>query len=57
MATQPDPDTIEPDAPPEIPADSPPAEEPMEDPPGIEPVQPDFDRPDRSPVEAPPPPD
>ncbi len=51
MATQPNPDTIEPAAPPEIPPDSPPNEAPMQEPPGFEPVQPDHDEPARSPDE------
>lgn len=51
MATQPSPDTIEPAAPPEMPPESPPNESPMQEPPGFEPVQPDYDQPDRSPDE------
>lgn len=51
MATQPDPDTINPGAPPEMPPSSPPDETPMEESPSIEPVQPDYDEPDRGPDE------
>ena len=60
MATDPDmpsPDTIEPGAPDEMPADSPPSEAPMQEPDEIEPVQPDYDQPDSAPLETPPPPD
>lgn len=53
MATQPEPspDTIEPDAPSEMPVDSPPMEEPMREPNEIEPMQPDIDNPGGSPDE------
>ena len=59
MATQPDPnpDTINPGAPNEVPGESPPSETPFEEPDEIEPVQPDYDEPDRTPLETPPPPD
>ena len=59
MATQPDPDPdfIDPGAPSEVPAESPPAETPFDEPNEIEPVQPDYDQPDRAPLETPPPPD
>ncbi len=59
MATQPDPnpDTIDPGAPSEVPAESPPSETPFDEPDEIEPVQPDYDQPDRTPLETPPPPD
>ena len=59
MATQPDPnpDTIDPGAPSDVPAESPPSETPFDEPDEIEPVQPDYDEPDRTPLETPPPPD
>ena len=59
MATQPDPnpDTIDPGAPSEVPAESPPSETPFDEPDEIERVQPDYDQPDRTPLETPPPPD
>ena len=59
MATQPDPnpDTINPGSPDEMPPASPPNEAPMEEPPGFEPPQPDIDTLDRGPLETPPPPD
>lgn len=59
MATQPDPnpDTIDLGAPSEVPAESPPSETPFDEPDEIEPVQPDYDQPDRTPLETPPPPD
>lgn len=57
MATQPDPDFIDPGAPLEMPPDNLPDEAPMQEPPGVEPVQPDHDNPGRGPIETPPPPD
>ena len=50
----PDPDTIQPGAPEEMPADSPPQEAPVQDPGEIEPIQPDIDQPGRGPDEMPP---
>ena len=44
-------------SPDEMPPDSLPDEAPMQEPPGFEPPQPDYDDPDRGPMETPPPPD
>ncbi len=59
MATQPDitPDTINPGAPLEFPAEPSPSEMPFDEPPGIEPTQPDYDQPDPDIQGLPPPPD
>lgn len=57
MATQPDPDTITPQSPPEAPVQPFPLEEPQHQPDEIEPAVPDYDQPDRSVPETPPPPD
>lgn len=59
MATHPDPeipqpDTIQPQSPPETPVFDPPEEKPVPDTPEIEPPLPDRDRPNRSPDETPP---
>lgn len=55
MATQPnfEPDRIDPQSPPEYPAESPPAEQPFQQPDEVNPVQPDYTQPDSAPSELP----
>lgn len=59
MATQPDPDpdTIDPGAPQEMPGSPSPSEAPVQDPPGFAPPAPDIDNPGQTPPETPMPPD
>ena len=60
MATNPEipsPDTINPQSPQEMPAETPSREEPMRQPDEVDPVKPDYDQPDTGPVETPPPDD
>lgn len=57
MATQPDPDIISPQSPPEAPVQPTPIEAPENQPDEIEPAVPDYDQPDRGVPETPPPPD
>lgn len=57
MATQPQPDTDNPDSAPDEVRPGSPSEAPQQEPPGFDPPSPDYDQPDTGPNELPPPPD